>query len=365
MSDGQDKSGNLKVTRGDAVPTEDASSQALSEALGSTAWLMKGIVGLLAAAFVASCIFTVNPNEVAIVLRFGSPLGTGPEMLRKQGLHFALPYPIDEIVRVRIGEVQTVLARTAWARIEPADEQAGNITPPRDRDRLNPAADGHVLTADGNIIHVRAALKYRITDPLAYAFRFSSASNLLANALDNAIYHTASTYQADVALYKDQSGFRESVRSRLENWIARSQLGVTVDLLEVQTAAPGFVAEAFEAVTKAEQSRSTKISDAEGEANTIVGKASGEAQAILAGGQVSSNALVQAVTADADAFERQREFFRRDPDLFKRRLLADSMSRVVTNANHVFFLESDELRLLLNRGPQTPPKPGGQGQSTP
>ena len=31
MSDGKEKSGNLKVARGDTVPTDDASSQALSE----------------------------------------------------------------------------------------------------------------------------------------------------------------------------------------------------------------------------------------------------------------------------------------------------------------------------------------------
>ena len=110
-----------------------------------TAWLMKGIVALLGAAFLASCIFTVNPNEVAVVLRFGRPLGTGPDMLRKQGLHFALPYPVDEIVRIRVGEVQTVVTKTPWARIDPADEALGNLTPPKDRDRLTPAADGHVL----------------------------------------------------------------------------------------------------------------------------------------------------------------------------------------------------------------------------
>jgi hypothetical protein len=83
------QSGNLKVASGQAVPSDDASSQALSEALGSSVWLMKAIVALLAAAFIASCIFTVKPNEVAVVLRFGKPQGTGPDMLKKQGLHFA------------------------------------------------------------------------------------------------------------------------------------------------------------------------------------------------------------------------------------------------------------------------------------
>ncbi|NDD65231.1 MAG: hypothetical protein EBZ36_14835, partial [Acidobacteria bacterium] len=86
------------------MPTDDASSQALSEALGSSLLIVRLLAVVLAAAFVFSCVFTVNPNEVAVVLRFGKPVGEGSEQILKQGLHWALPYPIDEIVRIPIGE---------------------------------------------------------------------------------------------------------------------------------------------------------------------------------------------------------------------------------------------------------------------
>src|SRR2546425_996808 len=77
---------------------EDPSAQALSDALRSSFNIVKFLMGLLVAAFIVSGIFTVKPNQVAVVLRFGKPRGTGPEQLLKPGLHWALPYPIDEIV---------------------------------------------------------------------------------------------------------------------------------------------------------------------------------------------------------------------------------------------------------------------------
>ena len=69
-------SGNLRPT-GNPVPSDDASSQALSEALGSSLLIVRILSGILAAAAVFSCVFTVNPNEVAVVLRFGKVVGEG------------------------------------------------------------------------------------------------------------------------------------------------------------------------------------------------------------------------------------------------------------------------------------------------
>ena len=43
------------------------------------------------------------------------------------------------------------------------------------------------LTGDGNIIHLRATLRYRINNPINYTLNFVNASNLVQNALDSAL----------------------------------------------------------------------------------------------------------------------------------------------------------------------------------
>jgi len=269
------KSGDLKVIQAQAVGMDDASSQALSEALGSSFLLVRILVFVLIAAFVISCVFTVNPNEVAVVLRFGKPVGVGREMIKSQGLHFAFPYPIDEIVRIRNGEALTAMSRTSWYQVDPGEEIANKE--PEPKERLNPAADGHLLMGDGNILHARAVLKYRIADPVAYTFQFLEASNLVTCALDNAIYRTAAAYRADEALYKDKAGFRSAVQDRLQEWISKSGLGISIDVLDVPVAAPGFVKQAFDFVIQSEQQQGSKVSQARGDFDRIVREAGGEA----------------------------------------------------------------------------------------
>ena len=75
---------------------------------------------------------------------------------------------------------------------------------------LNPAVDGYALTADGNIIHTRATLTYRIADPITFVFNFVNASNAVQNALDNALHYAATRSLVDDVLTRDVIGFNET-----------------------------------------------------------------------------------------------------------------------------------------------------------
>ena len=87
------------------------------------------------------------------------------------------------------------------------------------RPRLNPAAEGYTITADANIIHVRATLNYRITDPLKYSLNFVTASNAVQNALDNAIVFVSARTKVDDALRLERLRFQESIQSRVRELI--------------------------------------------------------------------------------------------------------------------------------------------------
>ncbi|HAB17124.1 MAG TPA: protease modulator HflK [Verrucomicrobiota bacterium] len=355
MAEPSSRSGQLKLTPTPVTSADDASSQALNEALGSSFLLVRIFVVLLACAFVFSCVFTVDPSEVAIVLRFGKPRGTGSDVIFKPGLHWALPYPIDEIVRVRTGEAKTVRANSAWYATTPEEEALG--TEPMAQERLVPGVDGHTLTQDGNILHVRAALKYRIADPVAYAFRFENVTNLLSDVLNNAIYRTSAQFSADAALYKEPTAFREAIATRARELIDAKQLGVAVDEVIVDTRTPQFVKQAFDAVIAAEQDRSKKVNEAEGYFNERVRTAEGEAAAIRSGGIVSSNALIQAVAAEAKYFQDQLPYYEREPALLRARLRIEALAQILTNAPDKFFISDRpdgtprELRIQMNREP--------------
>jgi len=348
------------------VTPEDASSQALSEALSSSFKIIRFLMVALLAVFFFSGSFIVGPNEVVVLLRFGKPVGKGPEMLKGPGWHWAYPPPIDEKVRIRVGETKTVASTAGWHAVTPEMEASGGEPPPRGY--LSPEADGYVITADGNIIHARARVKYRVTDPLRYFFGFAKPETILTNIVNEAIFYAAARMTADDALYKNKSGYRDLVLARVNELVDELSLGVTLEPSDVETKPPADVRQAFENVISAEQERSRAISDARGYQQEILRRAQGEAQAILNEGLTRSNRLVQAVAALAESFEKMLPEYEKDPWLFRNRLLIAALGQVATNAQDKFFLPelppgvTREIRLLLNRTPMKPKSASGRRQ---
>src|SRR5476649_2342669 len=148
------------------VAADDAGSQALAEALGSSFAIVKIVMVLMVVAFFCSGFFTVGPQEKAMILRFGKPVGDGPKALLTAGLHWSLPYPIDEVVRIPITEIQKISSNNGWYLTTPEAELSGEEMP--SGTSLNPAVDGYVITADRNIIHTRATLYYHIEQPVDF-----------------------------------------------------------------------------------------------------------------------------------------------------------------------------------------------------
>ena len=328
----------------------DAGSQALAEALRSSFAIVKFAMLALVVVFIASGFFTVGPQEKAIILRFGKPVGEGEKALLGAGLHWSFPYPIDDHVKIPITEIQTIKSSVGWFAQTPEQEVLDQEPAPRPS--LNPAVDGYVLTGDGNIIHTKATLSYHISDPIRYVFNFTSASNLVQNALDNALLSTAAHFKVDAILTTDRTGFREAVRRRTTELLDAEQVGVTIEECNVDSRAPLYLKDAFASVLKAEFARRKALDDAHNYENTRVIKAGADAESRINIAETARKELVTSLAADAERFNKLLPRYERDPDLFVRQYLSETMGRVLANVQEKLFLPENALRyLLLNREP--------------
>jgi len=336
-------------------PVEDSTTLALADALSSSFKIIQGLMIGLVVIFLGSGFFTVEPNEVAVKLRFGKPVGTGEDRILQQGLHWSPPIPIGEIVKIPIGETRSVVATNCWYAVTPEMEISGQL--PYATSSLRPGVDGYAITSDENIIHARADAKYLISDPVAFKFDFLDVEDLLRNALNNALLFAAAQTTADDALYRDRVGFKDRVRLRFLSNIQKAQLGIRLQSLDVQTFPPMFVKEAFDQVTQTEQAVSQMRNEAEGDAAQTLRRAQGEAQAIINQGMSRSNLITSRVIADAKVFEQLKPHYEANPQFFRSRLLIERMGRILTQANDTWLLprvapgQTQELRLQLNREP--------------
>jgi membrane protease subunit HflK len=336
---------------------EDAGSRALSEALRSSFGVVKVIMVLLVIVFFASGVFTVPSQQRAIILRMGKPVGAGEQQLLGPGLHWSYPAPIDEIVRIPIAEIQTVSSTAGWYQTSKEAEEAGQE--PEPGASLNPAVDGYTITSDANIIHVRADLQYRIQRPLDYVLNFVSAASIIQNDLDEALFYASSQFKVDQALRENKLAVQEMIAARVRELAESQKLGITVEGATVNTLAPRQVKQSFDDVSKAETAKRIAVDEANAYAGRLLSTAQGEAAQIQNAGRTDGTRLVQQVAAEARYFLDQLPHYKDNPELFKARLQAEAMTRILTNTQDKFFLpaRSDgnrQLWLMLNRDPRKP-----------
>jgi len=347
---------------------DDAGAQAMAEALRSSFAIVKFVMAALVILFLASGIFQVGPQQQAIVLRFGKPVGTGAQALLGPGLHWAFPYPIDEVIKIPIRQIQSVQSTVGWFGMTPEQELSGSL--PMPGPSLIPGVDGYAITADRNIVHTKATLYYQVDDPRRAVFGLSSGpdsplgmagvSNAVLNVLNNALLYTAAHYEVDQMLYSDVGGFQDDVQQRVVQLADQEQLGITVRQCSVQSIPPRQLQHIFDQVTEARENRSQVLDKAHSEANQTTNNADAQASAIINEAQSASVRYVQSIQADAKAFSDLLPNYRINPDLFKQQQLVSMMGSALTNVQFKSYTPTtangkpEDLWLLLNREPPEP-----------
>ena len=347
--------GDEPVTPEPQLP-EDSNSQALEEALRSSFVIVKVAMVLMVVVFLGSGFFTVGASEKAVILRFGKPVGEGQKALLSAGLHWSYPYPIDEVVKIPINENQNVTSLVGWYFTTPEQELSGEELPAGQS--LNPAMDGYVITADHNIIHVRATLYYHIDDPLQYVFEFSNAAQIVENTLTTALVQTAARYNVDDILQRDQTGFKEAVGLRVAELAEKEKLGISIGPCDIKPIPPRQLDSVFSAVSTARENRDKLLIDAQSQRNKVLSEAGAQAVTITNLAAADRDNYVKSLKAEAKRFTDLLPQYTNHPNLFAQQQLVAAMEMALTNVQDVHFQTGDgkpsELRLMLNREPPQP-----------
>jgi modulator of FtsH protease HflK len=339
---------------GQVPPAEEADSQALSDALRSSFLIVKIIMVVLLVIFLRSGFFTVGPQERAIVLRLGRPVGEGERALLNPGGHWAFPPPIDVIERIPVTSVQEAESSVGWVQT-PAERAQGLPVPPTVAGQLDPASTSYALTADTNIIQVMATMRYHITDPIHFHFDFSNATVVVTNDLNNALLYAATQFPVDDVLTRNPTAFKDAVRGRMSDLARAHGLGIEVDSVDVKVQPPIYLLNKFNEVVEAGQVAKTARTEGQSYATTNLAAARGTAATRTNIAESDRSRLVQMVGAQAKEFTDVRSVYEHDPQFFKRVRQMTTLERVYTNVQ-AKILEPHQngkpVEVRLNLGPE-------------
>jgi membrane protease subunit HflK len=354
------------------VMPDDAGSRALAEALRSSFTIVKIAMVLMVVAFFGSGFFTVGPSEKAVILRFGKLVGEGQKALLSSGrLYWSYPYPIDQVVKIPIAEIQSVDSTMGWYFMTREQEIAYKTTgfEPPAGPSLNPAIDGYAITADRNIIHTRATLNYHIADPIHAVFGFSAdtnftyslagVSNAAQNVLNNALLYAAARFNVDDILTRNVAGFQDAVLQRVGDLIEQEQLGIVIDNCVVRSAPPRQLRDVFDQVTTARENRNKLLNDAHSYESQVLIQSGAEAASITNAAAADRARYVESITAEAKRFNDLLPKYESNPNLFAQQTFLQAVGPALTNAEKWIQPitengKSREVRLMLNREPPQP-----------
>jgi modulator of FtsH protease HflK len=287
----------------------DAAGKSLSEALRISFIVLKIIMIVLVVVFLASGFRTVEPDEQALVLRFGKICGVGETRILGPGLKWVFPYPIDKIVKIPVAKKQNLPINSFWYYQRP-DELLPEAKP-RAPATLDPVKDGYCITrseeqsqtiaglagSDYHIVHCKWQLTYKIDDPerffkntytddtkpgQSYADVIEeSIKPLLERLFEDAVVSAMVNYTIDEAI-SSQDRIPKHVKKLLQEKLDRIESGIAVVSVQLTDITwPRQVDNAFLASIKASQESQKTISEAKGYAENTLNETAGPIAAQL------------------------------------------------------------------------------------
>jgi membrane protease subunit HflK len=264
---------------------------------------------LLLAGYLATGLHFVQPDEQAIVRRCGALAGPP----REPGAFFGLPLGIDRVDRVKSREVK----RVAVGPIRIAETAVGS-------------APAQFLTADRNLVNVRASVQFTVHDPAVFLTASSEPERLIASAAEAAITVVLAGQAVDRALTLGKGQLSIEVATQLQRLVDQCQIGVLVRSVDIaEVAPPPEVAEAFEMVTASLRQREQAVNEGQSYANRTLEMARGSANERTDAARSDRDRLVQRALGDASRFESLLVAYLRSPTLTASRLYLETMSVVL------------------------------------
>ena len=292
-----------------------------------TKTIVIGVLILLAAIVAFRSIFTIQPEEVGVVLRFGQKVRTADP-----GLNFKLPDPLEVVYKV---PVQRQLKQEfGFQTVE-----AGVRTRYSDRDF---EGESLMLTGDLNVAVVEWIAQYRVDDSFKYLFKVRNVTKTFRDMNEAVMRAVVGDRSVDEVITIGRLEIEDEVKIRLQELCDRYETGIVVDKIVLQDVnPPDPVKPSFNEVNQAEQEKERATNDARAAYNRIIPKARGQAQETIQQAEGYALDRVNRARGDAVLFDEVLAAYKRAPEVTRRRIYLETMEAVYPQMERKLILDGD------------------------
>ena len=297
----------------------------------------------------ARSVYTVGPESVAVVQRFGRVIGTADP-----GLRFKLPFGIDTV---------KILPVKRQLKMEFGFGTPMGTNPDQASDE--PERESDMVTGDLNAAHVEWVVQYEISDPEQFLFNHREPGPTLRDLSESVMREVVGDRTVDEVLTIGRQGIENDAITKLTALVRDLGMGLRVQQVQLKNVHPPTpVQRSFEEVNRAQQEREQMINQANGEYNKVVPRASGEAQRRLSEAEGYALKRVNEAAGDVARFKALLEQYEKAPAVTRQRLYLETLSEVLPQLGGKVILDADARQFLplMNLQQQAPRSAPGEAK---
>ncbi len=290
------------------------------------------VVGFLAVILVWSSWFTVSPEEVGVILRFGKFV-----RVVNPGLNFKIPFGVEKDYKVPVErqEKQEFGFRTV---------RAGIRTQYSTRSYKN---ESLMLTGDLNAAQVEWIVQYRISDPYKFLFKVRHARQTLRDLTEATMREVIGDRTVNEIITVGRQEIEDLVLRLLKERATQYELGIKVVQVVLQDVnPPDAVKASFNEVNEAEQEKKKLINQAQSEYNKVIPKAKGQAQQKIEEAKGYALKRVNEAQGDAELFNAIFHEYSKAKEVTRQRLYLETMNDILSRVQRKIITDDKASGIL-------------------
>ena len=309
------KLGQLFGGKGGPGSTPPGSSGGFPEPFKNPRLGLGLVLAVLVLIWLATGFFIVQEGQQAVITQFGryqSTVGAG--------INWRVPYPIQRHEVVFVTQIRSLdIGRDTVIKATGLRESA-------------------MLTEDENIVEIKFAVQYRLTDARAYLFESKNPTDAVMQAAETAVREVVGKMRMDAALSEDREQIAPRVRKIMQTILDHYNVGIEVVGINLQQGGvrpPEQVQAAFDDVLKAGQERERAKNEAEAYANDVIPRAVGSASRLKQEADAYKSRIVAQAQGDAQRFRSLYSEYQKAPQVTRDRLYINAMKEMYSNVTKV------------------------------
>ena len=294
--------------------------------------VVTGIIILAVLIFIFTGLYTINPEEVGVIQRFGKYINT-----TEPGLHFKIPFGVDKLTKVK---VKHVFKEEFGYRTLVSGVQTRYSARSYDQESL-------MLTGDLNIADVEWIVQYRIKDPVKYLFRIRNVVETIRDLSESVTRQIVGDRSGDEVIVLSRREIADEIQIELQQKLDDYGTGIEIYTVNLQNVnPPERVKPAFNDVNSAKQEKERIVNEAWENYNHIIPEAKGKAKRTIEESEGYAINRVNRANGDAERFNQMYNQYIYARKVTKKRLYLETMQKILPKVEKIYIIDDKQKGIL-------------------